>query len=172
MKTLSGDSDAIRRVIEAFEKSNWSEIDVRVGSIRVHLSAGDPVASGSMVGAVRGPSNAPANPVPSARPEPQPEGPAPGGSSILADIPADALLIRSPSPGIFWRSPQPGAPPFADVGQPVDATATLCIVEVMKLMNHVKAGAAGTVVAVFGRDGVAVDRDEPLFAIDTSGRAA
>jgi biotin carboxyl carrier protein len=41
----------------------------------------------------------------------------------------------------------------------------MCIVEVMKLMNHVKAGVGGTVVAVFGRDGTQVDKDEPLFAV-------
>jgi biotin carboxyl carrier protein len=47
----------------------------------------------------------------------------------------------------------------------IDPSATVCIVEVMKLMNHVKAGVGGTVVAVYGENGVAVERGERLFAI-------
>ncbi len=169
---MSSDSDAVRRVIEAFEKSSWSEIDVRVGSLRVHLRAGGS-ATGSPALTVRREESG-------ARPDPASANPESSEPSTVVDIPDDAFLVRSPSPGIFWRSPQPGAPPFADVGEQVDTNSTLCIVEVMKLMNHVKAGVAGTVVAVFGRDGVAVDKDELLFAIerlerpflvDTAGRA-
>jgi acetyl-CoA carboxylase biotin carboxyl carrier protein len=152
---LSGDIEAIRRVIEAFEKSDWTEIDVRAGSIRVHLSVesrGITAASVS-TGNEPAPSPPPSTTAETASPEP----------TITA--PADAYLVRSPSPGIFWRSPQPGAPPFADIGQHVGPDATMCIVEVMKLMNHVKAAVRGTVVAVLGRDGTQVDKDEPLFAV-------
>ena len=78
----------------------------------------------------------------------------------------------APSPGIFWRSPEPGLPPFADVGDVVEASATVCIVEVMKLMNHVKAGVAGTVVGVFGDNGVAVQKGQLLFAIVPTGSSA
>ena len=71
----------------------------------------------------------------------------------------------APSPGIFWRSPEPGLPAFADVGDVVEASATVCIVEVMKLMNHVKAGVSGEVVAVYCDNGVAVQKGQALFAI-------
>ncbi|RPI05274.1 MAG: acetyl-CoA carboxylase, biotin carboxyl carrier protein, partial [Actinobacteria bacterium] len=76
-----------------------------------------------------------------------------------------AHVVVSPSPGIFWRSPEPGLPPFADLGLSVDASATVCIVEVMKLMNHVKAGVSGDVVAVYCDNGVAVRKGQALFAI-------
>ena len=56
-------------------------------------------------------------------------------------------------------------PPFADVGHTVEASATLCIVEVMKLMNHVKASVSGEVVAVYCENGVAVQKGQALFAI-------
>lgn len=166
MDPLSTDSDAIRRVIEAFEKSSWSEIDVRVGALRVHLRADDTAFAGSGVTTGRH-EEPPARPVPAAgEGSGQPSKTADmADESTADDIPANAIVVRSPSPGIFWRSPQPGAPPFADVGQHVDSHSTLCIVEVMKLMNHVKAGIAGTVVGVFGRDGVAVGKGAPLFAV-------
>ncbi len=75
----------------------------------------------------------------------------------------------TPSPGVFWRAPEPGLPPFVDVGDVVDASATVCIIEVMKLMNHLKAGVSGTVVAVYGRNGEAVGKGEAMFAISPSG---
>jgi acetyl-CoA carboxylase biotin carboxyl carrier protein len=74
-------------------------------------------------------------------------------------------VVTSPSPGIFWCAPEPGAPPFTDVGLRVDASSTIGIVEIMKLMNHVKASVAGEVVAVFVANGVAVERDDPLVAV-------
>ena len=83
--------------------------------------------------------------------------------------PAGAHVVVSPSPGIFWRSPEPGLPPFADLGHTVDASATVCIIEVMKLMNHVKAGVSGEVVAVYGENGVAIQKGQALFAIAPPG---
>lgn len=153
---MSSDDDAIRRVIQAFEKSDWTEIDVRVGSRRVHLRAEGAAAARPAPPAVVRTEQAPS---------------AAATREVAVTVPADAIIVRSPSPGIFWRSPQPGAPPFADVDQRVDTNTTMCIVEVMKLMNHIKAGVSGKVVAVFGKDGVAVDKDEPLFAIDISTAA-
>ena len=166
---MSSHLDAIKRVVEAFERSGWSEIDVRSGDVRVHLSTGalsapsvvEPdgrsrpaeVAATTAVGAGAEDDGA-AHPVNAA-----PSGP----------VPAGAHLVVSPSPGIFWRSPEPGAPPFADVGDVVEASATVCIVEVMKLMNHLKAGVRGEVVAVYGENGAAVRKGDPLFAITPSG---
>jgi acetyl-CoA carboxylase biotin carboxyl carrier protein len=167
---VSSDSDAIRRVIEAFEKSSWSEIDVRVGSLRVHLRAGDSTDPESSLSSVRHDESHP-RPAPTGSAPASPE-PADAPTALaVVDVAADAILVRAPSPGIFWRSPQPGAPPFAEVGRHVDANSTLCIVEVMKLMNHIKAGVPGTVVAVLGRDGVAVDKAEVLFAIHPGDRS-
>jgi biotin carboxyl carrier protein len=95
-----------------------------------------------------------------------------GSPAMAKPPPSGAHLVVSPSPGIFWRSPEPGLPPFTDEGHTVDASATVCIVEVMKLMHHVKAGVRGEVVAVYGQNGVAVQKGEPLFAIVPSGSDA
>lgn len=79
---------------------------------------------------------------------------------------ADGHRVTSPSLGLFWRSPQPGAPPFVEVGMRVDAEDTVCIVEVMKLMNHVKAGVSGTVVAIEVENGAMVEFGAPLVIIE------
>ena len=178
---MSGSLDAIRRVVAAFERSDWSEIDVRSGDVRVHLATGAPADA---------PSPAPAaDPAATSVPAPSPAasttsgGPAPDGAdddpaTAASDrpsttsatlLPAGAHVVVSPSPGILWRSPEPGAPPFADIGDVVDAAATVGIVEVMKLMTHVKAGVSGEIVVVCVENGVAVQKGEPLFAIAPSG---
>ena len=162
---MSSDLDVIKAIVNAFERSDWAEIDVSSGSLRVHLSTQPQAVDGS----------APAipAPVPVVR-----TGDDPGGAEIAADrgefgprkaaaIPAGADAVLSPSPGIFWRSPHPGAPPFAEVGDVVDAGSTLGIVEVMKLMNHISSGTRGTVVGVFAENGMRVDRGDALFAIES-----
>lgn len=155
---MSSSLDAIKRVVAAFERSDWTEIDVRIGDVRVHLAAGTPGHAAPVPPASR--RQAVAHTAPAAAVH---EGAS--GSADATPPPAGAHVVVSPSPGIFWRSPEPGAPPFADVGQAVDPTATVCIVEIMKLMNHLKAGVSGTVVAVYGENGVAVEKGERLFAI-------
>jgi len=160
---VSSSQDAIRRVVEAFERSDWSEIDVRFGDVRVRLAT----AAGGHSDRVRVAADTAGGASPD-DPRPQPRVAEPAAASI----PDGAHVVAAPSPGIYWRSPEPGAPPFADVGQVVEASATVCIVEVMKLMNHVKAGVGGEVVAVYGTDGVAVHKGQVLFAIDPAGSSA
>jgi acetyl-CoA carboxylase biotin carboxyl carrier protein len=163
---VSSSEDAIKRVIEAFERSGWSEIDIRTGTLRVHLSAST----------ASGPSATPAepavqDPTVAGHPTPLEDGddrpdraPAPPAAAASAP-PAGSHVVVSPSPGIFWCSPEPGAPPFVEVGKAVEASETVCIIEVMKLMNHVKAGVGGEVVAVYVDNGVAVGKGQPLFAV-------
>jgi acetyl-CoA carboxylase biotin carboxyl carrier protein len=78
----------------------------------------------------------------------------------------DGQKVTSPSLGLFWRSPQPGAPSFVEVGQQVDAEDTVCIVEVMKLMNHVKAGVPGKVVAILVDNGAMVEFGQTLVVVE------
>lgn len=77
-------------------------------------------------------------------------------------------LVRSPTVGTFYRGPEPGAPPFAEPGMRVEADTTVCIIEVMKLMNSIPAGCAGVVTQVFVNDTDTVEYGQPLLAIDTT----
>lgn len=81
----------------------------------------------------------------------------------------DAVTVLAPSLGLFWRSPKPGAPPFVEIGDTVEPDSTVCIVEVMKLMNHVKAGSAGVVTAVHAGNGDMVEYGQPLLTITPTG---
>ena len=163
---MSSDLDVIKAIVNAFDHSDWAEIDVSSGSLRVHLSTQPQPLAGS----------APAIPasVPAVRAGNDPGGAATtaataeSGPIKAAAIPPGADAVLSPSPGIFWRSPHPGAPPFAELGDVVESGSTLGIVEVMKLMNHITSGTRGTVVGVFVENGMRVDRGDVLFAIEPS----
>jgi acetyl-CoA carboxylase biotin carboxyl carrier protein len=78
---------------------------------------------------------------------------------------AAGLTIHSPMVGRFYRSPEPGAPPFVEVGDVVAVDEQVAIVETMKLMIPVKAEVAGTVAEVLCADGEDVEHGEPLFRL-------
>ena len=163
---MSSDLDAIKAIVDAFERSDWTEIDVSSGSLRIHLSTHPQIVAGSApaIPAALSASKAGSDP----GDDPTLTDSADSGPIETAVIPAGAHAVISPSPGIFWRAPHPGAPPFADLGDDVEPGNTLCIVEVMKLMNHISSSIAGTVVGVFVDNGMHVDQGDRLFAIQPS----
>ena len=88
---------------------------------------------------------------------------------VQAEIAAGMLVVRSPMVGNFYRSPEPGAAPFVETGQRIEAGAVVCIIEVMKLMNSLTADSAGLVRRVLVQDGETVEYGQPLIIIDPKG---
>jgi acetyl-CoA carboxylase biotin carboxyl carrier protein len=87
-----------------------------------------------------------------------------GAPKPAADLPA-GHIVRAPMVGTFYRSPSPGAKAFVEVGQSVKAGEVICIIEAMKMMNHIEADKAGVVGAVLVEDGQPVEFDQPLVSI-------
>jgi acetyl-CoA carboxylase biotin carboxyl carrier protein len=83
----------------------------------------------------------------------------------IADI--ELAVVKSPIVGTFYRSPEPGAPPFVDVGSIVKKGQVLCIIEAMKLMNEIDSESDGEIVSVYVESGQPVQYGERLFAIRT-----
>ncbi|MBE0592667.1 MAG: acetyl-CoA carboxylase biotin carboxyl carrier protein [Gemmatimonadales bacterium] len=81
-------------------------------------------------------------------------------------VPRGSTTIASPMVGTFYRAPEPGARPFVEVGAVVDSSTTVCIIEVMKLMNSIMAPCRGTVRQILVGDGEAVEYGQPLVVID------
>ncbi|UDG81697.1 Biotin carboxyl carrier protein of acetyl-CoA carboxylase [Candidatus Profftia lariciata] len=75
-------------------------------------------------------------------------------------------IIRSPMVGIFYRTPNPHAKSFIEVGQKVHAGDTICIVEAMKMMNHIETDKSGIVTTILVENGQSVEFDEPLVIIE------
>jgi acetyl-CoA carboxylase biotin carboxyl carrier protein len=81
--------------------------------------------------------------------------------------PRDGLAtITAPILGTFYRAEAPGKPPFVEVGQRVDPETIVCIIEVMKMMNSVPAGVAGTIAEVVADNAELVEYGEPLFRVE------
>lgn len=94
----------------------------------------------------------------------------PAGNPGEPDPELVAAYLVSPSVGVFYRGPEPGADPFIDVGTYVEAGQQIGIVEVMKLMIPVEADRAGWVVEVMKADAEPVEYGEPLVALADPGR--
>jgi acetyl-CoA carboxylase biotin carboxyl carrier protein len=82
-----------------------------------------------------------------------------------AEAEAGVTLVKSPIVGTFYRTPDPSAPPFVDVGDRVRVGQVLCIIEAMKLMNEIEAEVAGEVVKVHRESGQPVQYGDALFSI-------
>jgi acetyl-CoA carboxylase biotin carboxyl carrier protein len=99
--------------------------------------------------------------------------PAPTSTSASAEPAAapaaapedDAVVVKSPIVGTFYRSPAPGAAMFVNVGDQVKVGQVLCIIEAMKLMNEIEAELAGEIVKIHHENGQPVQYGEPLFSI-------
>jgi acetyl-CoA carboxylase biotin carboxyl carrier protein len=107
-----------------------------------------------------GASGAPGTPgAPGAATTPQtPQEPGPADES-------EALFVTSPMVGTFYRSPEPGAAPFVDVGDTVLPGQTVAIVEAMKLFNPIASEHAGVIDAVLAQNGEPVEFDQPLLRL-------
>jgi acetyl-CoA carboxylase biotin carboxyl carrier protein len=80
----------------------------------------------------------------------------------------ELAVVKSPIVGTFYRSPEPGAPSFVEVGQRVKKDQVLCIIEAMKLMNEITSEYEGEVTSVYVENGKPVQYGERLFAIKTT----
>lgn len=148
-KRTSFDKDLIRELAQLLEETGLSEIEIehegqKIRVARVAKAAAAPVAAeGGKPGAREGGRH--------------------GKSEELVFHPG---TVASPMVGTAYRSPEPGAPPFVEVGSRVTAGQTLLIIEAMKTMNHIPAPHAGTVLAVLITDGQPVEYGEPLAVIE------
>jgi acetyl-CoA carboxylase biotin carboxyl carrier protein len=76
------------------------------------------------------------------------------------------VAVESPMIGVFYRAPEPGAPPFVDIGEAVSPGQTLCLLEAMKLFNELKAETPGIVRAIHVENGEPVEFGQLLFELE------
>ena len=80
-------------------------------------------------------------------------------------IPEGMRPITAPLLGTFYVAPEPGAPPFVKVGQPITEDTTVGLIEVMKVFSSVRATVAGTIVEVVAQNGQFVEFGQTLFIV-------
>ena len=73
--------------------------------------------------------------------------------------------MPAPLLGNYYAAPRPGEDPFVQVGDKVTEDTTIAIIEVMKLMNPIRAGVSGTVTAILAENGKAVEEGQALIRV-------
>ena len=104
----------------------------------------------------------PAAPVPAAT---APAAVSAAGVPAAPEEGAELAIVKSPIVGTFYRSAEPGAAPFASVGDQVKKGQVLCIIEAMKLMNEIESEYDGEIARIYVENGQPVQYGERLFAI-------
>lgn len=138
------DIDDILKLIDA---SDFQELKLEMGDLKLELrKAGSPRPA-----------------VPPAAPVAVPNGLAPVAATVVAS--GGGSEVSAPLLGTFYRAPRPGADPFVQVGDSVTADTVIGIIEVMKLMNSVPAGIAGTVTEIVVENGQLVEHGQTLLRI-------
>ncbi len=136
---------AVQKLMEQFEDSTARELELTDGDFHLRLSKN---------------RTAKASPAPvEATPSPAPTSAAPQAAEV-------AQTIKAPLVGTVYLQPKPGAKPYLQVGQQVNAGDVVCVIEAMKMMTEVKSQVAGTVKAVLVEDEQLVEVDQPLFTVE------
>jgi acetyl-CoA carboxylase biotin carboxyl carrier protein len=144
----------VAEITRLLEDSSFEELDLDIDGFRIRLTRNGAArnADSSLAPAEREASQ------PAARPPASAPAARPTGGPGLTDVVAPLL-------GTFYRAPRPGAPPFVEVGGAVEPQTIVGIIEVMKLMTTVRAGAAGVVREILARDGELVEYGATLMRL-------
>jgi acetyl-CoA carboxylase biotin carboxyl carrier protein len=152
------DVSLVRQLAQVLDETRLTEIEVHDGERKVRVARAAAPAATPV-------------PAPLAYAVAPPPAPAPAASSAPAETGASAPAptrdaVRSPMVGTVYLAAEPGAKPFAAVGDRVAAGDTLVIIEAMKVMNPITAPTAGTVTAVLVENGQPVEFDQPLVVVE------
>jgi acetyl-CoA carboxylase biotin carboxyl carrier protein len=140
------DAALVRQLAELLDETHLTEIEVQDGERKIRVARNVAIAA-------------------------TPVAPMPAAAAPVAELPAataqsTANAIKSPMVGTVFLAAEPGAKPFAGVGDTVSEGQTLVIIEAMKVMNPIAAPRAGRVVQVMVENGQPVEFDQPLIVIE------
>jgi acetyl-CoA carboxylase biotin carboxyl carrier protein len=143
------DPGLIRELAQLLTETGLSEIEIDRGGVRIRVARG---AAPQMAFAAAPATLAAA---PTAAP-----------AAAESDFSKHPGCVHSPMVGTAYLAPEPGAPPFIDVGTRVSQGQTLLIIEAMKTMNHIPAPKAGTVTRILIGNSQPVEFGEPLVIVE------
>jgi acetyl-CoA carboxylase biotin carboxyl carrier protein len=160
------DINHIKQILNLVREHDLTEFEIEHDGLRLKIRKD---SAGSLV--VAPPAPAPAMSGPQASQMGQPvavaSANAAGAAGVagvdLAEI--ELAVVKSPIVGTFYRSAEPGAASFVEVGTAVKKGQVLCIIEAMKLMNEIDSEYDGEIVNVYVENGQSVQYGERLFAI-------
>jgi acetyl-CoA carboxylase biotin carboxyl carrier protein len=150
----------VAEIMRLVEQSKFDELNLEMDGVKLTLrragAAGGLARSGTTQA---GPADAAATAAARA------DAAAQSAAAAVVSGPIDANLRDIPSPmlGTFYRAPKPGTAPFVEIGSTVDEDSVIAIIEVMKLMNTVRAGVKGVITEILPADETLVEFGEVLM---------
>src|SRR5262249_24565682 len=132
--------DDVSEILRLIDESDVDELKIQTRGFSLHVVRGDgPPAATDPLPAPAADQSAPAE--------------------------EDGHAVTAPMLGTFYRAEGPGRPPYVEVGSEVRPDTVVCLIEVMKMMNSIEAGVAGTVAEVCAANGELVEFGQPLFRV-------
>jgi len=148
-ETSGAEQQLIRELADLLNETGLSEIEIEKSGLKVRVARNVSIQS-----------------TVAAAPAPAAPSPAAPKAASAADPSKHPGVVKSPMVGTAYRSPEPGAPPFIEVGARVSQGDTLLIIEAMKTMNQIPAPHAGKVTMILIENGQPVEFGEPLVIIE------
>jgi acetyl-CoA carboxylase biotin carboxyl carrier protein len=145
------DTELVKKLAQMLDENDLSEIEVEDNGRRIVVKRKLAAAAPAV--------HAPAPAAPAAAPAPAP------AASPEQNAASHPGAVKSPMVGTCYRSPEPSAPAFIDVGTRVSQGDTLLIIEAMKTMNQIPAPHAGKVTAILVENGQPVEYGQALFIL-------
>jgi oxaloacetate decarboxylase (Na+ extruding) subunit alpha len=145
---LEQSADRVKDILGMIEESEVDEVVIEEGDIKVTVRKAGTEPAGA------------------AAPAPVTQAAAAAPAAAADDGANGFHLVKSKWVATFYRSPSPQSPVFVEVGDSVEAGQTLCILEMMKMMNELTADVAGVVREILVENGETVQYGQPLFAIE------
>lgn len=155
-KSASAESQLIRELAELLNDTGLTEIEIEKSGLKIRVAKKISINAVPAAYAAPAPAAAPT----AAAAEASKSTTAPG------DLSKHPGAVKSPMVGTAYRSPEPGAPMFCEVGSKVNQGDTLLIIEAMKTMNQIPAPRSGTVKAILVENAQPVEYGEPLIIIE------
>ena len=155
------DFEDIERILELVREHDLTEFELERDGLKLRVrksAAGYPMV-------------APVQPAPLHAPNSAPYAQSVASGTVPVVEEEESLelaVVKSPIVGTFYRTPEPGAQPFVEIGQRVKKDQVLCIIEAMKLMNEITSEYDGEIVSAYVENGKPVQYGERLFAIKTA----
>ncbi len=156
-KKIAIDHDSIRDLAKLLDETGLTEIEIEQGGLRLRVARQLPPSFAALAPAMLHPSAPTTTPT----------------TAVPITTPVAVLepsrhpgVVPSPMVGTAYRSSEPGAKPFVEVGSQVKAGDTLLIIEAMKTMNQIPAPKPGTVTQILFDDAQPVEFGEPLMIIE------
>jgi acetyl-CoA carboxylase biotin carboxyl carrier protein len=148
----------IAEIARLLDESHFTDLKLELGDLKLRIRR-----NGGVWAPPEDEEETAEAPSPAREREPMPIGQQEGAPRVgEVDVPAPLL-------GNFYEAPRPGDPPFVKPGDRVTEETVIGIIEVMKLMNPIRAGVAGTVVAILAQSGSAVEEGEALIRVRVEG---